>query len=312
MQDGAQWCAPFLFHIHNTPNTAHMPIDSDNDPNWGADTTAPGDGTTNPGGNSPTPTGGGSGGSSGDGSGGWVATALKTIWPFVKGIVKGWSFSGHSAGYRRWQNAGPGVHAWFTQWGPQSFLDYMDANHPDGFSSLEQVLTYMPAWALTNPNGSAFLIMRNGYGISDPRAPYWYILLTEDAYRDLGIDYQATAARIIADGRNNLTEKAPILLPNGVIPQSVYDAAQRAADAANAGTATTDQADLLAALLSGGTAFWNAAGQIIFDPNGTNPQRNEPGATSGQGLTPRSGASTASLGLWGAAALFALWYLNRR
>lgn len=93
---------------------------------------------------------------------------------------------GIGGGPSRWANAGPGVHEWFTAYGPQAFLDWMAAQHPDGFGSVDKVKGFYAAWAY-------------GYNksIVNPDAPdYFSATATPAVYEAMGIDYPATVAAI--------------------------------------------------------------------------------------------------------------------
>lgn len=213
----------------------------------------------------------------GEGGKGWlkaISDVVKKWGPEIADLVSSF-FSGHSAGYKRWENAGPGVHDWFTQSGRQAFLDWMDAHHPDGFGSIEEVKSYLPFWAFTLTVGDAFMIFPDGWGYYQPAlAAQWYAEgITEAAYKTMGIDYAATFAAMQAINRNNVTQ-APdsvVYLDTGYIPDTSAVIAQDAVDAMNSGQASAKDLQLIQDLMSAGVAWMDPSGAVQFDPNGPPP-----------------------------------------
>lgn len=116
-------------------------------------------------------------------------------------------------GPSQWDNAGPGVHQWFTSYGPQAFLDWMRANRPNAFGSLDGVFALYALWR--KMVGWPAILPRNG-------APGGYSAnVTPQAYAAMGMDY---AAMIQAnDGSYILTADAATG-PSPVEVQAIRDA----------------------------------------------------------------------------------------
>jgi hypothetical protein len=98
----------------------------------------------------------------------------------------------------RWDNAGPGVHAWFTNYGPQAYLYWVESTGNTGvLASVKDAVKGMIVWRLTVHNNVLFNAGAWYNGINDET----YIL---QAYRgtDAGLPYEAAyqlVAQIYAD-----------------------------------------------------------------------------------------------------------------
>lgn len=236
-------------------------------------------------------------------NGGWLNVVGNVVLKYgslIGQVVKGWSI-GHSAGYKRWEDAGAGVHDWFTNYGRQAFLDWMDANHPDGFGSIDEVLSYLPAWAFTVTVGDAWIVYPGGWGYYQPDlASHWYKEgITEAAYKALGIDYAATFAKMQAINRNNVTQapESVVYLPGGAIAETASVIAQDAVDAMNSGNASGDDVTMVSELIADGVAWMDAAGVLHFDPNGPPPNTETTDPVTGETtITPRTDTGTKASG----------------
>jgi len=230
-------------------------------------------------------------GSTGAGSsalGAALQVAVQYVLSHAGDIVSwfGGLFSGHSAGWHRWQNAGPGVHDWFTKYGPQDFLDWMDKNFPNDFTSVQRVKDLLVLWLADSPWGwKPTFLAPNGFGIGytgvDVGAQ-WYTPNTPEQYRLLGIDYAATNAAIQSAKDNDLAKYA-VPIPGGAVDVAAQQSSEDAVDAANNGTANGSQMDLLNALLAAGAAWLDASGIYHF---GTPPSTGGTGTGGGTAEVP--------------------------
>jgi len=145
-------------------------------------------------------------------------------------------------GPSRWENAGQGVHEWFTQFGEQAFLDWMDATHPDKFGSLETVKALHYVWTVTVADvnapapytGMINNLAQPNYMLSAPRM--------NELFATMGIDLPASVARQFASSDPGYAPNT-VLRPNIVaIPgfgQVVNNAIDDTIDAIGSGDALT-------------------------------------------------------------------------
>lgn len=163
------------------------------------------------------------------------------------------NFNGNGPSF--WDDAGEGVHDWFTRYAPQAFLDWMKDQHSDKFGSVDAALALMPQWFRTRPYGIDYLIRPSDhYSVTPSR--WWYSApLTQQAYAAMGIDYYASLAaspngnvsatfvplangEISADGAEAVVTTATGPRPdnmNSADWQAVQDAAAEITDEAGAG-----------------------------------------------------------------------------
>lgn len=139
---------------------------------------------------------------------GWLGTAAGAaagpVGAAIGGAISNFLTNAFGGGPSAWDDAGPGVHEWFTVHGEQAFLDWMRDKHPDGFGSVDTVVGLNALWLaeqrkLIRPG--EFQMVQNGPAVMA-------------AYQAMGVDYQATNAA-------NQVPNAPInfvFLPN-VDPQ---------------------------------------------------------------------------------------------
>lgn len=172
------------------------------------------------------------------------AVAGKAIGEVVRGLFGG--------GASRWANAGPDVHGYITNgnkdkggedWnGGQQVLDWLTANHPDMFATLDQVRAgrMLYEWEV---NGSIFHPSTNPYHFPGGTIDGW-----RRFYEGLGIDPVATVAKITNDprgwrGRVRFENPTPIVMKPGqgtaAVPRVVVDKVAEVADKVNAGVPLT-------------------------------------------------------------------------
>lgn len=153
----------------------------------------------------------GAAGSAGTAAGGAAGSAIASG---IIGVVNN-IFGG---GPSRWDNAGPGVHDWFTKYGPQAFLDWMAANAPDKFGSLDQVKALYAVWVW---NTSRSLI-------GPSQSNFFVPITTPQAYAAIGINYQATVDNAMAKGLSlsNMSPANVIMLNGQGTPQVPKPAVQ--------------------------------------------------------------------------------------
>lgn len=255
---------------------------------------------------------GSSGGSSG-GSEGWLKSALDVV-KSVGPLVAHW-FSGlFGGGPSRWDSAGPGVHDWFHYYGPQAFQDWLDANSPGSYASMDLVRTQLVAWLAGSPWGwTPKILCPDGYGLSYSGvdiAARWYAPIIPSIYAQMGIDYQATCDAVHAAKENDLM-KYGVMLKGGPMDVAANTAGQNAVDAVNQGNATDAQNDLVDQLLALGFAYLDAKGILHFSPDGK-PSGGSSGGGGGVDVSRKPPEQTASVPwLLLAAGAGALYFANK-
>lgn len=227
---------------------------------------------TGPDAGSPPPSGG-----SGDGAnwGKVIAEILPVVIDWLGGIFSGSSNS-------RWTNAGPGVHAWFSSYGPQAFLDWMDANYPNGFQDMDTVRKLLVVWLAGKPwGGRSTMLFSDGWGIGYSGVDIgrnWWDPVVDTVYQQMGVDIQASKEEMLRAGRNDMA--LAVYTDGGIAQQAAQQAAADAVGAANSGTATPEQNNLVGTLLETGLA-WMQNGTIHLGGGSTGGGSTGGGSTGG-------------------------------
>lgn len=126
-------------------------------------------------------------------------------------VVSQWFGGG---GTRRWDNAGSGVHYWFTNYAPQSYLDWLDSTGNQGvLASVHQSASGLVAYWLTASNlmlrppphaiyngrfdydyiaDAMYGLDRAGMAAAEAQNPGLKRLWCQNFYQTFGIDYGAT------------------------------------------------------------------------------------------------------------------------
>ena len=143
-----------------------------------------------------------------------------------------------------YDNAGPGVHAWFTAYAPQKFLDWVKTNAPGAFASIDQAKAIYAAW-----------VWDFNRSIVNPNDPNFHGPLTSQAYAAMGIDYPATVAAMNLYGRGytEAGKKTPDnikMLPGGGTPQIPLVGVNAAKDIVAGGATTPNDAAVVKKLNS--------------------------------------------------------------
>jgi len=176
-----------------------------------------------------------------------------------------------------WASAGPGVHDWFTRFGPQVYLDYAKAHPELGIlSSVDRCrdgligFCWMPgSFGPSFPVQNGFVVTPNADGISLLEAVDWYTERTPRIYQAMGVDYSATLAKIEVNvhtiewtsNRSNV-----VMLPGAGTadaPAPIADALDAAADAVLNGSATKEQKTMVEQSLEAENSTRTASVPII-------------------------------------------------
>lgn len=140
-----------------------------------------------------------------------------------------------NGGGSQWSSAGPGVHAWFTAYGPQAFLDWMRQFNPDKFGNLDTVKGLQQVWIfqtfqhfnhLKNPN----------HALSTGWAGW------RSFFAELGVDLDRSIAKNAEQGGdatgNSFWDRAIVVVPGqapGGPPNKALNLMQGVVDNANGG-----------------------------------------------------------------------------
>lgn len=137
---------------------------------------------------------------------GTVAGAIIAVGVYVVKWITG------RANQSQWDNAGPGVHWWFTNYAPQAYLDYLHANNATGvFASVADSAKGLIVYWLTIDNyvlwpehkyyANRFDLdyVWDATGLEGEQKMAWLRKL----YDDLGVDWDATIDLWNAQGRTS-------------------------------------------------------------------------------------------------------------
>lgn len=168
-----------------------------------------------------------------------IAPGIGTAVGAALGNALGGMFGGANREPRSLGQASPEVQAWFADVGGSQFKDWLTANKPEAYGwTVEQILPLFYAF-LMNSGRSIGWWTRNG-NLKDPRG--YRQGLTEQAYRAMGVDYEATAARFTSTQPNH--DGKYIMLPGGGTPQApavAVNELQNTVDKARSGQPLTPQ-----------------------------------------------------------------------
>ena len=115
----------------------------------------------------------------------------------------------------RWDNAGAGVHDWFTPYGEEAYLVWLTAKHPNAFGSLDSVKAFRYLWTMIGAPGNQPPIAPGFFRqIYDPN----YRLPTDAAMNNLaaamGIDLPASIIKHTQNGYPNTPQALNTLNPD--------------------------------------------------------------------------------------------------
>lgn len=142
-----------------------------------------------------------------------------TVGGFVQGILNGLGIGG---GPSRWENAGAGVHEWFHYHAEQAFQDWMDANHPNAFGSLDSCKGFHYMWTYMGApdpaQGNRLQIApRFARQLTDP---IWRLptdAMMNQLWAAMGVDLPASFTRHIQNGYPNTPADLNTLNPNFLV-----------------------------------------------------------------------------------------------
>lgn len=150
--------------------------------------------------------------------GAMIGTSIPGIGTAIGAIIGGisaavpWLLAQFGPGPSRWENAGPNVHWWFTHYGPQAYLDWLDAQEMTPFGSVADCAKVLVYWHLQT-NGKVlwygghstvvtgtnddYYVYNAQFGVDFTESPQTWdqsFFAVEKMYADLGIDWRATVA----------------------------------------------------------------------------------------------------------------------
>lgn len=143
---------------------------------------------------------------------GWLTSpsGQAVVTNFVNGLLQSLGFG---PGPSRWADAAEGVHDWFTQYGEQKLLDFMQAKFPNAIGSLDQVKGVRQYWLFIGAPGitPAFPV---GRIIGTQSGPYTMSSAAKENefWAAMGVNLPATRQRSDAAGWHD---------PNNMNPESV-------------------------------------------------------------------------------------------
>lgn len=167
----------------------------------------------------------------------------------------------------RWDQAGPHVHWWFTNYAPQAYLDWIDSTESFGLlASVSDAAKGLVNWHLSNGKvlwqGSGHSSIVNGvnddgyvmwayYGMYDG-SPDWVAAreAMRDFYRGYGIDWNATNALYVERG----SAGGPFVLLKRVILMDDGTEIDGAPGAGDSGGSISNSTKILAAVAAIGAA----------------------------------------------------------
>ena len=147
----------------------------------------------------------------------WLASPAgqAAVGNFVQGVIDGLFGKRPS----RWENAGAGVHDWFTPYGEEGYLRWLTEKHPDAFGSLESVKAFRYLWTYIGAPMNVGGEIPKGYfrQIYDGN----YRLSTDAAMNGLaaamGIDLPASIVKHTQNGYPNTPQALNTLNPEFLV-----------------------------------------------------------------------------------------------
>jgi len=163
-------------------------------------------------------------------------------------------FDMFSGGPSEWENAGEGVHAWYTQNGEEELKHWARANYPASFGSVDNAKAIRMLWIFLGAptRTGSFLVAEKGtiQGLAEPRYMLSTMAKATDFWASLGVDLPRTITNREAQGGT-----IAWIPPNHIVPIPGYMVevdtviAETIEAVANGEALTDEQADVAEGLL---------------------------------------------------------------